>query len=229
MAGSLLPLEMVWTHIPGRDKKVTQRFLAEDSEVLLELSNVAKDRDNGADVAEMTSRLPTKLKRQLVPSSNRWVVGGWVVQQKAQRTQSCPPLRPRSQSSPQTLGARVRHICNERETIGRRAAPILPGDGAVTLRVHSCRQQLSETALHRPHGSSLTRRYSFVLPLYIQDPLHCRKAPPRNREISRLNTLPCIVQSRSCATAKNGQWCRLWERGMWEMVGNWCKKCHLTQ
>ena len=59
MAGSLLPLETVWTHIPGRDKKVTQRFLAEGSEVLLELSDVAKDRDNEADVTELTSRHST--------------------------------------------------------------------------------------------------------------------------------------------------------------------------
>ena len=59
IAGSSLPLETVWTHIPGRDKKVTQRFLAEDSEVLLELSDVAKDRDNEGDVAEMASHHST--------------------------------------------------------------------------------------------------------------------------------------------------------------------------
>eukprot|EP00658_Telonema_sp_P-2_P064855 TRINITY_DN5423_c0_g1_i1.p1 TRINITY_DN5423_c0_g1~~TRINITY_DN5423_c0_g1_i1.p1 ORF type:complete len:228 (+),score=42.27 TRINITY_DN5423_c0_g1_i1:167-850(+) len=46
MATELVLLETVWTHIPGRSRKVTRQFMTDDSEALLEITKVAEDRDD---------------------------------------------------------------------------------------------------------------------------------------------------------------------------------------
>ena len=70
MADSSLPLETVWTHIPGREKKMTQRFLAEDSEVLLELSDVAKDREDRDNDQHNSPPSKTNCAEQTVPNKS---------------------------------------------------------------------------------------------------------------------------------------------------------------
>ena len=54
MAAELVVLETVWTHIPGRSRKVTRQFTTDDSEALLEITKVAEDRDDLEDDKDST-------------------------------------------------------------------------------------------------------------------------------------------------------------------------------